>query len=192
GAVDAQARLRALAADRTQPAIARASAVAEWSVLPDADALAALTAGLSDSSALVRFGALQSVERFPLASRLRLAQPLLSDSRRAIRIEAARILADVPTQQLSQEQQGAFERAAAEFIETQRYNADRAEARVSLGTFLAQRGGAARAEGELQSATRLEPSSIPAYVNLADVYRAQGRDADGERVLRDGLAGAPR
>ena len=192
GAVDAQARLRALAADRAQPAIARASAFAEWSVLPDADALAAITAGLSDSSALVRFGALQSVERFPLASRLRLAQPLLSDSRRAIRIEAARILADVPTQQLSQEQQGAFERAAAEFIETQRYNADRAEARVSLGTFLAQRGDAARAEEELQSAIRLEPSSIPAYVNLADVYRAQGRDADGERVLHDGLAGAPR
>jgi Flp pilus assembly protein TadD len=48
----------------------------------------------------------------------------------------------------------------------------------------------ARAEKELESAIRLEPSSIPAYVNLADVYRAQGRDADGERVLRDGLAGA--
>jgi predicted CXXCH cytochrome family protein len=190
GAVDAQARLRALAADRTQPAIARASAFAEWSVLPDADALATLADGLSDSSELVRFGALQSLERFPLATRLRLAASLLSDSLRATRIEAARILADVPTQQLSQEQQGAFERAAAEFIETQRSNADRAEARVSLGTFLAQRGDVARAEKELESAIRLEPSSIPAYVNLADVYRAQGRDADGERVLRDGLAGA--
>ena len=98
------------------------------------------------------------------------------------------ILAAVPGQRLSQEQQVAFERAAAEFVETQRYNADRAEARVSLGTFLAQRGDAARAEEELQSAIRLEPSSIPAYVNLADVYRAQGRDADGERILRSGLA----
>ena len=38
----------------------------------------------------------------------------------------------------------------------------------------------------------MAPSSIPAYVNLADVYRALGRDADGERVLRDGLASAPK
>ena len=192
GAADAQARLRALAADRTQPAIVRATAFAEWTALPDAEALATLSAALSDSSALIRFGALQSVEHFPLASRLRLAEPLLSDPRRAIRIEAVRMLADVPMQQLSQSQQIAFERAADEFIETQRYNADRAEARVSLGTFLAQRGDVARAEDELRSAIRLEPSSIPAYVNLADLYRAQHRDADGERVLRDGLAGAPK
>jgi Flp pilus assembly protein TadD len=38
----------------------------------------------------------------------------------------------------------------------------------------------------------MEPSSIPAYVNLADVYRALGRDADGERLLRDGLTSAPK
>ena len=36
------------------------------------------------------------------------------------------------------------------------------------------------------------PSSIPAYVNLADVYRAQGRDAEGERILREGLGDAPK
>jgi Flp pilus assembly protein TadD len=111
---------------------------------------------------------------------------------RAIRIDAVRILAAAPVQQLSRDQQLAFERASAEFVETQRYNADRAEARVALGTFLAERGDAAAAEVELQSAIRLVPSSIPAYVNLADVYRAQGRDAEGEQVLRAGLGSAPK
>ena len=191
GAVDAQARLRALAADRSQPPIARASAFAEWTALPDADAFALLTAGLADSSALVRYGALQSVSRFPLETRLRLVQPLLSDPRRAIRVEAVSILADAPTQQFTPEQQIAFERATAEFIETQQYNADRGDARVNLGTFLAQRGDAPRAVEELQSAIRLQPTSIPAYVNLADVYRAAGRDSDGERTLRDGLTHVP-
>jgi Flp pilus assembly protein TadD len=192
GAVDAQTRLRILAADRTQPPIVRASAFAEWTELPDANALATLTEGLSDSSALIRFGALQSLARFPLEVRLRLAQPLLADSQRVIRIEASSVLADAPEQQLDQERQVAFERAAREFVETQLYNADRVEARVNLGTFLARRGDAARAEEELQSAIRLEPAAIPAYVNLADIYRAQGRDTDGERVLRDGLAHAPK
>ena len=191
GAVDAQARLRALAADGTQPAIVHASAFAEWTVLPDAVALALLSGGLGDTSALVRYGALQSVGRFPLETRLRLVQPLLSDPRRAIRIEAVSVLADAPTQQFTQEQQIAFERAAAEFIETQQYNADRGDARVNLGTFLAQRGEASRAVTELQSAIRLAPNSIPAYVNLADVYRAAMRDSDGERTLRDGLAHVP-
>jgi len=36
------------------------------------------------------------------------------------------------------------------------------------------------------------PSSVPAYVNLADVYRVLDRDAEGERVLRAGLSHAPR
>ena len=144
----------------------------------------------SPTACAIRVRSFASARCSPLNS-FRSSRGCVSPSRccptrcRAIRIEAARMLADVPAQQLSPERQVAFERAAAEFVETQRYNADRAEARVSLGTFLAERGDAARAEEELQSAIRLEPSSIPAYVNLADVYRAQGRDADGERILRE-------
>ncbi len=89
------------------------------------------------------------------------------------------------------QQRGAFERAAIEYVDTHRYNADRAEARVNLGTFYASRGDAARGEEELKAAIRLEPRFIPAYVNLADLYRAGGRDAEGERILRDGLKNAP-
>ena len=35
------------------------------------------------------------------------------------------------------------------------------------------------------------PSSVPAYVNLADVYRVLGRDTEGESILRAGLSRAP-
>lgn len=192
GALDGQSLLRALASDTTQSSIARATAFAELNPPRDAASLATLTDGLRDASALVRFGALQTVEQFPVETRVRLAEPLLSDPTRAIRIEAARMLAAATLEQLSPERQTAFQRAASEFVETQRYNADRTEARVSLGTFLAERGDAAGANVELESAIRMGPSSIPAYVNLADVYRAQGRDADGERVLREGLSEAPR
>jgi Flp pilus assembly protein TadD len=38
----------------------------------------------------------------------------------------------------------------------------------------------------------LDPSFLPAYVNLADLFRVVGRDADGERVMRQGLEIAPR
>ena len=191
GVVEGQAMLRALAADTSQPSITRATALAELNPSLNAPALAAVADGLRDPNPLVRLGALQSAEQFPIESRLPLAEALLSDSLKAIRIEAARMLASVSSRQLGPERDAAYGRAVSEFVETQRYNADRAEARVNLGTFLAERGNATAAETELQSAIRLEPSSVPAYVNLADVYRALGRDADGERMLRQGLLRAP-
>jgi Tfp pilus assembly protein PilF/formate-dependent nitrite reductase cytochrome c552 subunit len=191
GASDAQTLLRGVASDTTQPAIARATALAELNFPRSGGALSALANGLHDPNALVRFGALQSVAQLPVDSRLSLAEPLLSDATRAIRMEAARVLAAVPQQHLSPTGAAAFERAAEEYVETQRYNADRAEARVNLGTFFAERGDLGGAEAELRSAIRMEPSSIPAYVNLADVYRAMGRDAEGERLLRDGLTTTP-
>jgi Tfp pilus assembly protein PilF len=191
GALDAQAQLRALATDVEQSAIARATAFSELTPPPGGPSVDALRVGLNDSSALIRFGALQAVERLPLALRLQLAAPLLADTLRSIRVEAVRLLAAVPTDQLSPEQQYAFQRASTDFVETQRYNADRAEARVALGTFYAERGNVAEAEHELQSAIRLMPSSVPAYVNLADVYRTLGRDAEGESILRTGLSRVP-
>jgi tetratricopeptide (TPR) repeat protein len=191
GALDAQARLRELASDGTQSAIARATAFAELNVVRDTEALATLTRALHDGRALMRFGALQAVAQFPLEVRVRIAQPLLADSLKSIRLEAVRMLAGVPEQQLDPTLQGPFRTAIAEFIEAQRYNGDRVEARVNLGTFLAERGDAEGAVRELQAAIRMGPSSVPAYVNLADVYRAMGRDVDGEQVIRKGLEGTP-
>ncbi len=142
-------------------------------------------------ASVVRLGALQALANAPLDTRLPLAAPLLADPVRAVRIAAVSLLAAIPAGQLTPEQQTAFERAAKEYIETQRYNADRAEARVNLGAFYGNRGDAARAEEEIKAAIRLEPFFIPAYVNLADLYRAHDRDADGEHILHQGLKVAP-
>jgi predicted Zn-dependent protease len=49
----------------------------------------------------------------------------------------------------------------------------------------------AEAETLLRTAIDRHPSFAPAYVNLADVYRATGRDGEGERLLQRGLAVVP-
>ena len=190
--LDAQALLRAIAGDATQPAIARATALAEIDASTDQSVLDALAERLRDSNSLVRFGALQSLVQVPPNDRLPLAVPLLSDPMRALRIEAASLLAAMPGGQFSAEQRAAFERASAEYAQSQRYNADRAEARANLGIFYASRGDPAKGEDELKAAIRLDPFFIPAYVNLADLCRARGRDAEGESILRDGLKVAPK
>jgi Flp pilus assembly protein TadD len=38
----------------------------------------------------------------------------------------------------------------------------------------------------------MDPGFVPAYVNLADLRRSQGRDADAEAILREGLDHAPK
>ena len=189
---DAQEQLRAIAGDQTQPAIARATALAETNGPVSRATLDALAEKLRDPNSLVRFGALQSLAQVPLNDRLSLVVPLLSDPVRAVRIEATSLLAGVPAGQFSAEQRAAFERASGEYVDSQRYNADRAEARSNLGIFYASGGDVPKGEEELKAAIRLDPFFIPAYVNLADLYRARGRDAEGESILQDGLKVAPK
>ena len=192
GALDAQAQLRAIAADASHPAIVRATALVQLNASDSQRGLETFAEGLRDPNPLLRLAALQSLANAPLAVRLPLAAPLLSDPLKALRIEAVSVLAPVPADQLSAEQRSVFERASEEYVASQRYNADRAEARVNLGTFYANRGDAAKAEKEISAAIGLDRFFVPAYVNLADLYRARGRDAEGERILREGLKVAPK
>jgi tetratricopeptide (TPR) repeat protein len=48
-------------------------------------------------------------------------------------------------------------------------------------------GSPAAAEAEIRTAIQRWPYFQPAWVNLADVLRVQGRDPDGEQVLRRAL-----
>jgi predicted CXXCH cytochrome family protein len=187
GTIDANAQLRAVAGDATQPAIARATALANLTIA----ARGVIAKALRDPNPLVRFGALESIARASADDRVALGAPLLSDPVRMVRIEAAALLADVAPARFSTKARAAFERAAEEYVASQRYNADRADARANLGMFYAKRGDAAAAERELEAAIRPDPFFVPAYVNLADLYRALGRDAEGEAILRKGLEAVP-
>src|SRR5262249_40107374 len=114
------------------------------------------------------------------------------DSNRGVRINAVRLLAGVPKLSQPPADRERFERAAAEFVAAQRLNADRPEARSTLGHFYARRGLAAEAETEYRPPLRLRPHFAPAAINLADLYRQRGRDGDGEEVLRAAIDVSPR
>jgi predicted CXXCH cytochrome family protein len=190
GQAGAGAALREIAASGARPAVVRASALSRLATRPGSVGVEPARAGLGDPDPMVRRASLLVLESLEPAERLRLAVPLLRDPSRSVRIQAAWLLAPAH-RGLSGPEAGAFSGAADEFIASQRFNADRAENRVNLGGFLAQLGRTGEAMAEYRAAIRLAPAFVPAYVNLADLYRAAGLEAETERALREGIAAAP-
>jgi predicted CXXCH cytochrome family protein len=189
---DAAALLSVVASDRHAPAIARASALSELGSRLSPSTMNLARTGLSDPDPMVRVGALDMLASIPPGQLWPVVSPLLSDSSRGVRIRAVALLAALPTASQPPADRERFERAAAEFIAAQRLNADRPEARSTLGNFFARRSRPAEAEVEYRAALRLSPQYAPAAINLADLYRSLARDADGESVLRAAIAASPR
>ena len=188
---DAAKLLAVVASDSNVPAIARASALGELSsrVTPTPPGLA--RTAITDHDPMVRIGALDMLQELPVEQRWSIASSLLSDPIRGVRIRTASLLADVPPSRLSENDRGRFDRAAEEFIAAQRFNADRPEARTTLGAFYARRGRNNEAELEYKAALRLSPQFTGAAINLVDLYRQTGREDDGEKVLRSAIGITP-
>ncbi len=192
GAADAESQLRELAGDTAQPGIARATALTLLRAYLTPASIGVVRAALGDGDPLVRRAAIDALEAVPPPpQRLAMLAPSLDDPVRGVRIEAARLLAPLATSAVPAEQRAAIARGVGEYVEAQRLNADRPEARVSLGALYAEGGRYAAAEAEYEKGIELGPWFTPAYVNLADLYRVQQRDGDGERLLRRGLARMP-
>lgn len=184
---EAQALLAAVASSSDVPGFARASAPAELPA-PNIDLA---KRGLADPDPAVRLGALDMLEGLSSGQLWSIAGSALTDQVRGVRIRAAELLASVPASGLAKVDREVFARAAAEFISAQRANADRPQARTALGNFAMRQGNVGEAEAEFRAALRLDPLFSAAAVNLADLYRTQGRDSEGESVLRDALAKSP-
>jgi Flp pilus assembly protein TadD len=180
--------LAAVAADGGMPAIARASALTELASHVSPSNIGLARRGLADPDPMVRIAALDMLENVPAAQLWPLVAPLLSDPSLGVRISAASVLAGVPTASQPAADRERFDRAAAEFVAAQRLNADRPEARSTLGSFYARRGQISDAEAEYKSALRLSGQYAPAAINLADLYRQLKRDGDAESVLRAAVA----
>jgi predicted CXXCH cytochrome family protein len=188
---DAAKLLTAVATDANAPAIARASALSELSTRATPAILNLARTTLRDPDPLVRIGALDMLENAPPEQKWSIASPSLVDPIRSVRIRTVSILSDVPSVRLSESDRGRFDRAAEEFIAAQRFNADRPEARSTLGAFYARRGRDSEAEAEYKAALRLSPQFTGASINLADLYRQTGREDAGEKVLRTAITTVP-
>jgi tetratricopeptide (TPR) repeat protein len=187
----AERALGELAANTEQPAIARASAVSRLSGYSPSPSQPAVRGAVIDQSALMRRAAAAALSNSdPQASASTLGS-LLGDPVRSVRIETAEVLAAVNGHAADPRLAANLEHATQEYVAAQELNADRPESHLDLALLFAKRKEVREAETQLKDALSLDPTFVPATVNLADLYRSLGREADGEATLRTALQHSP-
>jgi Flp pilus assembly protein TadD len=106
-----------------------------------------------------------------------------------VRIEAASTLAG-EARFLNSEQRKPFDAALAEYRAAQATNADRPESYANLGSIAARMGDRAAARRAYEDGLRVGSWFAGLWVDLADLCRAEGDEAQCEKVLRRGLEAA--
>ena len=188
------AALLAVLGDPPDAAIVRATAL---QALPHGDrtpegaaqepAIArALAAAMADPSPLVRRAAADWIDPLPPQTRARLGLPLLDDQVRTVRLAAAASLAGLPPE-LTGDRAAALARGVGELRRSLAMSADRAESNFNLGNLERQSGRSAEAEAAYRKAAALDPTFVPATVNLADLLATQDRLGEAEALLRRSL-----
>ncbi len=191
GAADAEHQLDGLILDRNQPAIARASALPLLPRFETSASEPALRAAIADPDPLVRLAAPRALTPSASQATLLAAASLLRDPVGTVRIEAARALAGTDLLSLPPELQTALVNATKELVAAELVDAERPEAHLNLGLLDTRRREPAEAEMEYRTAVRLDPSFVPALVNLADLDRARGMDQQGAELLRKAMSIEP-
>ena len=189
GRPDATEQLADIVQNLDEPAIVRATALELLRNFGSAGFAAARKA-IRDKDPMVRAQAAAALEQMADQRRLSAVAPLLQDSSGRVRIEAARVLASVPGSLFTQDQKRAFEAALREFKEAQMVMADMPWSHLNLGVLYSVQGNQQLAEGSYKTAIRLDPSFLPARVNLANLLNQSGRNQEAEKVLRQALVRA--
>jgi predicted CXXCH cytochrome family protein len=190
GKPDAPAKLRHIAGDAEMPAIARATALDLLRGYGEGGLAAAIEA-LSDPDPAVRRAAVALLERARPGTRLAQVGPLLSDPVRAVRVEAARVLASVPAADVAPGLRARFDAALGELRAVQEAALDMPGSHLNLAVLAESQGRPAEAIKHYLAALRLDPDFTPARLNLARLYSTIGQPQDAERVLREGIARVP-
>jgi tetratricopeptide (TPR) repeat protein len=155
-------------------------------------ATVALVAERADSTdPLIRWAVASSLQRSHPAVIGSVGPKLLNDPVLAVRLATVTAMAPLDLELLPQASIADLQRGAEEFVAAQLVNSERAESHINIGNLRAGQRRFEEAEKAYRTALRLNPQFVPAYVNLADLYRALGRDIEGEELLRTALEGIP-
>ncbi|WP_392889083.1 tetratricopeptide repeat protein [Pseudomonas migulae] len=174
-----------------QPAIRRATLLAELPLYPSEQALKLATQDLRNPAPQVRESAIRAISAFlPPPERAPLLTPMLADPVKAVRIAAARDLLSVARNGLGTAQAN-WESAIAEYEAVQKSLAERAEANLNLAMLYQASGRSSEVEGLLRTALQRDPDFYPALVTLVQWLEGNGRGQESQALLAQSLKEHP-
>jgi len=181
-----------LAEDPLYPVIVRSTALALLGSYPPGEDIDRLLAQLvSDPETLVRRTALDHLNLTDPRRRVDLAGPLLYDPVKAVRVQAAAMLAGGPSRRLSPDRQAVFDTALKEYIAAMEYSGDFVFGRFNLGNLDVELNRPQAAIENYRAAIKIDDQSYPAKVNLAMLYDRLGQKGEAETLLKEVVAAHP-
>ncbi|MGR5065038.1 multiheme c-type cytochrome [Photobacterium sp. DNB22_13_2] len=178
------------AQDASLSDIIRASALSRMGGNTSQNTLVALARAVKHDSELMRLGAIEGSAGYGWPERWQILSPLLNDPVLSVRTEAAGVLVGY-WPQISLPQRDSLNTPLQEYIEIQKFNADRGFGRTNLGNVHRAMGEMDNAIAWYQGAIEIEPYFANSYVNLADLYRSQNNEKLALQVLEQGMKAQP-
>ncbi len=184
--------LRKTAMDPLLPAVVRATALSLLVQYPNEETLLTFEKSLADDEGLVRQTAVRYLPPLPPERAVETAAPLLFDPLKAVRIQAAVFLAEVPRDFLKPYQAEALDAGLKEYVAAESHSLDFAGSAHNLGNLYARLGDTAKAEAFYRRAIAVDDLFAPAKMNLAVLLSRRGRNDEAEKLLREVVAAYPK
>lgn len=180
-----------LAQDPLYPAVVRATALSLLNGYNTKECREAFVQALSDEDALVRHTGVTNIFLESPKELTRVVSPLLFDPQKAVRMQAAVKLADVPGALLREYQQKAIQQGIKDYESSMRRSLDFSHAGYNLGNLFQRLGDSSKAEQYFREAIAVDDLFFPAKVNLAVLLSGKGRNAEAEKLLRSVVEAHP-
>jgi tetratricopeptide (TPR) repeat protein len=174
-----------LAGDPLYPVIVRSTALALLAAYPGEETSRACELALMDDEALIRRTAVDHLTVSDAKRQVELLTSMLYDPVKAVRIEAARRMAEVSDPALDSNQKMIFQASLNEYRKSMEYSADFAFGRYNLANLYVAQKQPQRAVENYQAAIKIDNLFYPAKVNLAMLYNQMGKNNEAEILLRE-------
>jgi tetratricopeptide (TPR) repeat protein len=158
---------------------------------PDNQKWPAIQQAIKDKSPLVRGAATSALATHLTPDTCEALLTCLEDNYRLVRIRAASSLASYPRELLSTADQQRLEKATQELLNSFLSRPDNWTSHYNLGNYYSERKEFSKAIEAFDTASRLQPGSVPPLINISIIHARLGRNDLAESALRRALKIAP-
>jgi tetratricopeptide (TPR) repeat protein len=138
-----------------------------------------------DEEALIRRTAVDHINFSDPKRQTTLLTSMLYDPVKAVRVEAARRIAEMSNPPLDKDQKMVFQSSLDDYIKSMEYSADFAFGRYNLANLYVAQNELQKAIENYRAAFKIDNLFYPAKVNLAMLYNRQGKNDEAEGLLRE-------